>query len=79
MYTIPTTVFGLLTLIIVSMATVIAKQYGDNKTLQAKFDSLQDSRLQDAKDNLDKFGQPLATISQTMNLIYSKLEDSKKG
>lgn len=76
---IPTTVFGLLTFIILSLAAVVTRQYHDNKGLQEKFDQLQNARLQDAKDNLDKFGQPLASISQTMNLIYSKLEDSKRG
>lgn len=71
--------YGLAGLVIAVLSLVVLRQYKDNRALQDKFDLLQGARLQDAKDNLDKFGQPLQSISQTMNMIYDKLQDSKNG
>lgn len=69
---------GLPGLVIFAMAFVIRRQYLDNKSLQDKFDVLQEARRVDAKDTTDKVTQPLTSISQTMNLIYDKLSTDNK-
>lgn len=69
---------GLAGLVITTLAMVVKRQYNDNKALQEKFDALQEARRLDAKETTDKVTQPLQSISQTMNLIYDKLSDSKK-
>ena len=79
MWTLPTTVFGLMSLMIITMAGVIIRLYNDNKILQNKIDASQLARLQDAAEMVDKVTVPLSSLSQTMPLIYSKLADSKKG
>lgn len=77
MFTIPNTAFGLLTLIIVTLAGVVARLYADNKSLQTRYDVLQEARLKDATDMVDKVTIPLSSLSQTMPLIFEKLKSSK--
>ena len=77
MFTIPSTVFGLLTLIILTLAGVVTRLYADNKTLQSRFDALQETRRQDAAEMVDKVIIPLSSLSQTMPLILDKLRVAK--
>lgn len=65
-------------LIIVTLAGVVTRQYYDNKTLQNKFNALQEARLQDAADMVEKVTVPLSSLSQTLPLIYEKLKSSKE-
>lgn len=77
MFTIPNTAFGLLTLIIITLAGVVARLYADNKLMQTRYDILQESRLKDAAEMVDKVTIPLSSISQTMPLILDKLRIAK--
>lgn len=79
---IPTTVVGLLALIVSVEAGVIIKLYVDGKN-QAKEDAgkitlLQDLRLTDYKDNFAKVMPVMEAISQTMPLVNEKLKQSKR-
>lgn len=60
-----------LAFIVVVLAGVIAYQ---NRLIN----KLQEGRLSDAKEMNDKVTAPLLGISQTVNLLYDKLRDSKE-
>lgn len=70
---------GIAGVAILAEAFVILRLYNDGKTLQNKYDNLQEARRLDAKETTAKVTQPLEGISQTLGLIYDKLEDSKRG
>lgn len=63
---------------VVAEALVIIKLYNDNKSLQSQKDALQEARRLDAKEGLDKVSAPLSSISQTISLIYDKLQTSNR-
>lgn len=62
---------------LVAEAFVIIRLYNDNKTLQREKDAIQEARRMDAKETTDKVTAPLSSISQTITLIYEKLQTSK--
>ncbi len=74
---IPSTVFGLMSLIIVTLAYAYNRKDNDAKLLQNKYDMLQDSRYLDAKNFNDKLAQPLQSIDQTLSLISDKIKSEK--
>jgi hypothetical protein len=49
----------------------------DNKQLRADYIKLLEARREDAKENLDTVIKPMASISQTLDLIETKLLVSK--
>lgn len=51
----------------------------EHKETRKEKDLLQNQRLTDAKETVDKVSQPLSGISQTMTLIYDKLKASKEA
>lgn len=69
---------GLPGLVISAMAFVIRRQYSDNQALQVKYDKLQEDRLLDVKETIDKVATPLAVMANVMPLINDKLKSSKK-
>lgn len=69
----------ILAFIIIVLGGVVGFLYRRTNNLSDKIDTIQAARLQDAKDTVDKVTQPLASISQTMNLIYDKLRSSKES
>lgn len=71
--------YGIAGVCILAEAWVIARLYADNRMLQQQKDTLQESRLQDAKETIDKVSQPLSSISQTVDLVYEKLKASKEA
>lgn len=71
--------YGVAGVAIIAEAFVILRLYGDNKQLQKDKDTLQEARRLDAKETTDKVTQPLESISQTMRLVYDKLDSAKKG
>lgn len=75
----PETVFGLMSLIILTLCGVVRRQYQDNQALQKKYDDIQELRRLDAKEMTDKATVPLESISQTLNLVYDKLKASKEA
>lgn len=79
MWTLPNTLNGILGLIIITLAGVVYRLWNDGKSLQTKYDALQNQRVQDVKDTTDRVTQPLQSISQTIGLIYDKLQSSKEG
>lgn len=71
--------YGIAGVAIIAEAGVILRLYTDNRQLQKDKDALQEARRLDAKETTDKVTQPLASISQTMTLIYDKLKSSKEA
>jgi hypothetical protein len=50
----------------------------ENKELYKRIFELTDARRQDAQENYDKATQPLSGLSQMVQLIYDKLDASKR-
>lgn len=63
--------------IIVVLCGVIAYQNRQLNKLSDRIGTLQDARLVDAKETTERVTAPLSSISQTINLIYDKLRESK--
>lgn len=71
--------YGVAGVAIIAEAGVILRLYADNKQLQKDKDVLQEARRFDAKETTDKVTQPLESISQTVKLMYEKLDGAKKS
>ena len=69
--------YGIAGVAILAQGLVIIRLYNDNKQLQQEKSDIQEARRVDAKETTDKVTAPLSSISQTINLIYDKLEVSK--
>lgn len=70
--------YGIAGIALIAETIAIMKLYNDNKLLQGKIDTVQEARLQDANEMVDKVTIPLSSLSQTMPLIYDKLKSSKE-
>jgi stalled ribosome rescue protein Dom34 len=71
--------YGIAGVAIIAEAGVVLRLYADNKQLQKDKDALQEARRVDAKETTDKVTQPLESISQTVKLMYEKLDGAKKS
>ena len=71
--------YGVLGIAVLVEGAVINRLYNDNKQLQVEKDVLQEARRQDAKDTTDKISEPLSSISQTVKLVYDKIQVSKEA
>lgn len=71
--------YGLAGVVILGLALVVRQLYNDNQKLHGIIQELQESRRQDAQETVEKVTQPLSGISQTLQLIYDKLQISKRG
>lgn len=67
-----------LAFIIVVLSGVIVYQNRRIVQLGDKIDAIQLARITDAKETNDKVTAPLWSISQTVNLLYDKLRESKE-
>lgn len=72
---IPDTVFGLLSLIVLVLAGLVARLNSQKDDLYKQLLGLQDQRVEESKETRDKIGIPLQQISQYVELTYRKLVD----
>jgi hypothetical protein len=70
---IPNTVFGLMALIIVSLAGVVIRLYIQNSALYKQIIDIQEQRVVDSRETRDRLGEPLQQIAQYTKLTYDKL------
>lgn len=77
MVAIPTTVFGILALIITTLSGVVLKLYFTNQSLYKQINEIQEQRITDAKDTKDQLAQPLREIAQYTELTYNKIISGK--
>lgn len=71
--------YGPLGIAVLAEGLVIVRLYNDIKQLQKEKDVLQEARRQDAKETTDKITEPLSSISQTVKLVYDKIQVSKEA
>lgn len=74
---IPTTVIGLMSLIIVTLAAVIVKLYMQNSNLYSQINDIQNQRIADSKETRDQLAEPLREIAQYSELTYNKIIGGK--
>ena len=70
---IPNTVFGLMALIIVTLAGVIVRLYLQNSNLYKQINEIQNQRIAESKETRDKVAVPLQQIAQYSELTYNKI------
>lgn len=73
MVEIPTTVFGLMSLIIVTLAGVVVRLYFQNGVLYNRIIDIQNERVNESKETRDKVAVPLQQIAQYSELTYNKI------
>lgn len=73
------TTYGPLGIAVLAEGLVIVRLYNDIKQLQKEKDVLQEARRLDAKETTDKITEPLSSISQTVKLVYDKIQVSKEA
>lgn len=78
MENIPTTVVGLMGLIIATLAGVVVRLYGQNSRLYQQISELQNQRVQEAKETRDKVAEPLNQIAHYSELTYNKIIGGSK-
>lgn len=71
--------YGPLGIAVLAEGLVIVRLYNDIKQLQKEKDVLQEARRLDAKETTDKISEPLSSISQTVKLVYDKIQVSKEA
>lgn len=71
--------YGPLGIAVLAEGLVIVRLYNDIKQLQKEKDVLQEARRLDAKETTDKITEPLSSISQTVKLVYDKIQVSKEA
>lgn len=69
----PTSVFGLMSLIIVTLSGVVARLWKSNMNLNEQINQIQSQRVTDALETRDKVAIPLQQIAQYSELTYNKL------
>lgn len=77
MHEIPTTVVGLMGLIITVLCGVIVRLYLQNIGLYKQINTLQDQRVAESKETRDKVAIPLQQIAQYSELTYNKIIGGK--
>lgn len=77
MVEIPNTVFGLLALIITTLATVVVLLWRQNTALYKRIDELQNQRVSESKETRDKVAEPLQQIAHYSELTYNKIIGGK--
>lgn len=78
MVTIPSTVFGLLTLIVTTLCGVILYQQRKIDNLYKANSDLQDKRLNDANLVRDRYDNVMGKFSQSFDLFAAKIETRDK-
>ncbi len=71
--------YGLPGLIIFVLAGVIVALYRDNQALQKRLGETQEARVNDQKEYKQDIAVNLEMQGKTMDLMYQKLIDAKKG
>lgn len=71
--------YGLPTVAIVTLAGVVVFLYNDRKALQAKYDELQEKRVQEAKETYVKLIEPMNEAVKTSEKSYDLLLTLKRG
>lgn len=71
--------YGLAGLVIATLAGVVVFLYRGTVNLQNRIESIQESRLQDARETRDKLTEPLQKQALMSEKIYDVLLNGKRG
>lgn len=69
--------YGLAGVMIIGLTATVIKLWAENQKLQDKIYALQEARIRDYSDNVDKIAEPLAVIGRVNKMLVDKIADSK--